>query len=129
MNVSTTTLPRRSASESRRSSCAVSVNAGAVPMVGSASGFGAASTPPPASATTIPTRTARRIKLTLQLLPELVEEAPAGALRDDRLRAGFEEARLMETERIEAHRFLDVVLAPLAVGDLFHGLQRVVVAF
>src|SRR5712692_898407 len=100
MNVSTTTLPRRSPSESRRSSCAVSVNAGASPMVGNASPFGAASTPADASVTIAAMRTARRITLTLQLLSELVEEAPVGALRDDLLRAGFEEARLVETERI-----------------------------
>src|ERR1043165_7955005 len=102
MNVSTTTLPRRSASESRRPSCAVSVNAGAGPIVGSASGFGAAAPAPDASATIDPMRTARRITLTLQLLPELVEEAPVGALRDQLLRARPDHARLVQTERVEA---------------------------
>src|SRR6266849_8297416 len=98
MNVSTTTLPRRSASESWRSSCAVSVNAGAGPIVGSASGFGAASPPPDASATIAPMRTARRITLTLQLLAELVEETPVGAL-EDLLRARLDHAGLVQAQR------------------------------
>src|ERR1700674_2159916 len=127
MNVSTTTLPRRSASESRRSSCAVSVNAGAGPIVGSASDFGAASTEPPTQLATAASKTASRITLTLQLLLQLVEEPPVGALGDQLLRARLDHARLVQAERVEADRVLGAVLAPPAVGDVLHGLQRVLV--
>src|SRR5262245_22709864 len=94
MNVAATTLPRRSLSDSRALSCLVNVNSGAGPILDScASAFAswppAGPTPPTATSTTsMATHDARGPPmLPLQLLLELVEDAPVRALRDDLLRA------------------------------------------
>src|SRR5258708_26341799 len=127
MNVSTTALPRRSVSDSRRSSCAVSVNAGAGPIVGSASGLAAASAVPAVTLAIAPRRKPRRSTLALQLLLQFVEEPPVGALGEDLLRARLDHARFVQPESIESRRVLGIVLTPFAVRQLLHRLQRVVV--
>src|SRR6266545_4211745 len=68
------------------------------------------------------------LSLPLQLLLELVEEAPVSSLGDDLLRAQLDHPGLVEAESIEAHCVLGGVLTPTAVWDVLHGLQRVVVA-
>src|SRR2546426_8769803 len=65
--------------------------------------------------------------LPLQLLLQLVKEAPVRALRNDLLRGGLDHPRLVETEGIEPHGVLGVVLAPPAVRNLLHRLERVLV--
>src|SRR5262245_1213755 len=122
MNVSTTTLPRRSVNDTRRSSCAVSVKGAAGPIVGRASRDGAAAAGPAARAATAASRRARRIPLALQLLPELAEEPPVRAVGDDLLRRGLDEAGLVQAQGVEADGVLGVVLPPLAVRDLLHRL-------
>src|SRR5260370_4309629 len=127
MNVSTTALPRRSVSDSRRSTCAVSVKAAAGPIVGNASGFGAADAAPDSSAAITPRTRALRITLTFQLLLQLVEEPPVGALGEDLLRARLDHARFVQPEGIEPRGVLRVELSPLVVRQLLHRLQSVVV--
>src|SRR2546423_14181532 len=65
--------------------------------------------------------------LSLQLLLELLEEPPVGALRDELLRAGLEHPSLVQAQSVEAKRVLGVVLAPLVVWNIFHGLEGIVV--
>src|SRR5215468_1965490 len=65
--------------------------------------------------------------LSFQLLFQLVEEAPIGALGDDFLWARLDHARFVEAESVEPYRGLVVVLPPLGVRDLPHGLECVVV--
>src|SRR6266542_975152 len=115
MNVSTTALPRRSASDSRRSVWAVSVNVGAGPIVGSASGLGAACAPAESSASIAPRTAMRPSTLTLQLLLQLVEEPPVRGLGEDLLGTRLDHARLVQAEGVEARRVLGVVLPPFAV--------------
>src|SRR5215467_4817485 len=134
MNVTATTLPRRSRSDSRALSCVVSVNSGAGPIFDSrVSAFASWPTaswaqPTAASPASMATRHARRQPmLALQLLLELVEEAPVGTLGEDLLRRRLDEPHLTESERIEAHGIFGVVVPPPIVVNLFHRLQRVVV--
>jgi hypothetical protein len=61
--------------------------------------------------------------LFLQLLLQFVEEAPVGALGDDRLRGRLDHPCLVEAQGVEADGILRVVLAPSAIGDLLHGLE------
>src|SRR5712691_1926047 len=65
--------------------------------------------------------------LLLQLLLQLLEEAPVSALGNDLLRAALDHPGLVQTQGVEAHRILGVVLAPLVVRDVFDGLESVVV--
>src|SRR5262249_15831066 len=67
--------------------------------------------------------------LPLQLLFQLIEEAPVGALGDELLGAGLDHTGLVQKKGIEAYRILGVVFAPLAVGKLLHGLQGVAVVW
>src|SRR5215813_1117133 len=137
MNVTATTLPRRSRSESRALFCVVNVNSGAGPIFDScASAFAscpvaALAQPAAASAATIATHHARRQPmLALQLLLELVDEAPIGVLGEELLRAALKEPAFVETERVETQGIRRAVLAPLAVGgDLLEILHRPVVTF
>src|SRR5262249_38814084 len=119
MNVMATTLPRRSWSESRLLSCVVSVNSAAGPMWGRESAPARNATPPAQSSATMthvrPARRSPGLTLPFQLLLELVEKPPVGALRDDLLRAGFDHPGLVEVERSETDRVLGVVLAPFPV--------------
>src|SRR5438132_2022393 len=136
MKVIATTLPRRSPSASRAPSWVVRAKAGAGPIFESrASAF--ASSPGAgadhakvASTTSIATlrRTFERLTLSLQLLLQLVEEAPVGALGEDLLWIGPDHPGLVEPKRVEADGVLGVVLAPLVVGQLLHRLERVLVA-
>ena len=66
-------------------------------------------------------------KLALQLLLQLVKEAPVSALRDELLRCRLDEPDFMQAQSEKAHRVFRVVLAPLAIRNLLHRLQGVVV--
>src|SRR5437016_12182295 len=86
MNVTATTFPRRSRRDIRAPSCVVSVNTGAGPILGrplvppAAWPTSGAAQPLARSRTTIVRHHPRRLFTpTLQLLLELVEEAPVAA--------------------------------------------------
>src|SRR5215813_235472 len=66
-------------------------------------------------------------RLLLQLLLELIKKSPVGALSDNLLRTALDHPHLMQTQGVETHRVLRVVLCPLAVGNPFQGLEGVVV--
>src|SRR4030095_14688226 len=68
-----------------------------------------------------------RSSLSLQLLLQLVEEAPIGPLRDDLLGTGLDHPGLVQPEGVEAHRILWLVLAPAVVRDLLQRLEGIVV--
>src|SRR5262249_1928269 len=71
----------------------------------------------------------RRPMLALQLLLELVNKPPIGALCEERLRAALDETSFVETKRVEAERIRGAVLAPLAIrGNLLEHLQRLIAA-
>src|SRR6266481_2727315 len=141
MKVTTTTLPRRSAKPTRAPSRRVRSKSGAGPIRESRAlafaGWAPTGAPPSRSAPPIsairnceyPRRTSDlhrgRRRLCLQLLLQLVEGAPIGASGEDLLRARLDHPRLMEPERVEAHRIGRVVLPPPGVGDLLQGLQRI----
>src|SRR5262249_55463508 len=63
------------------------------------------------------------LPLALQLLLELLEEAPIRALDDKLLGAGLEHPGLVQTQGVEAHRILGVILPPDVVGELLDDLQ------
>src|SRR5262245_49197694 len=65
--------------------------------------------------------------LSLQLLLDLIEKAPVGALGDNLLWATLDHPDLMQPQGVEAYGVLRVILAPMIVGGLLHGLQGVVV--
>src|SRR5688572_21004066 len=56
--------------------------------------------------------------LSLQLLLQLVKEAPVGALLDELLRGRLDEPDFMQAQSEKAHRVFRVVLAPLAIRNL-----------
>jgi hypothetical protein len=60
----------------------------------------------------------RDTRSSLQLLLQLVEESPIGALRDQALRRRLDHSRLTEPEGIEADGILRVVDAPLVVRNI-----------
>src|SRR6267378_5748833 len=135
MNVTATTLPRSRRSESRALSWLVSVNSGAGPMRGRrATPFASAAeahvgAPHIASATkSAMPRTVRGLTLSLELLLELVDEAPVGGVRDDLLRARLDHPDLVEAQGVEADRVFGIEIPPPAVRNLLHRLQRIVVA-
>src|SRR5712664_1194979 len=141
MKVTTTTLPRRSAKPTRAPSCTVRAKSGAGPMRESRalvfSGWASAGALPPRSAA--PTSAIRNrecprrtsglhqgaARLCLQLLLQLVEGAPVCAPGEKLLRARLDHSRLVESERVEAHRVGRVVFPPFGVGNLLEGLQRI----
>src|SRR5215467_8517586 len=125
MNVTATTFPRRSRSESRALSCVVNVNSGAGPIFDNcasafASGLVAGLAQPTAtSAATMAIHHARRLPISqyatpcasmrlefsrpfhstissLQLPFELIEDSPVRALRDELLGVGLDHAALMQ---------------------------------
>src|SRR5215470_17734468 len=63
-----------------------------------------------------------------QLSFELIEEAPIGAIGNDRLRARLDHSGLAQPKRIESHRILGVIISPFAVGDVAQGLKCIVIA-
>jgi MarC family membrane protein len=65
--------------------------------------------------------------LPLQLLFHFIKEAPVGALGDDLLRGAPDHPYLVEAQGVEAHGVLGVVLPPVVIGGLLHGLKGVVV--
>src|SRR5215470_12150939 len=65
--------------------------------------------------------------LPLQLLLQLVEKAPVGALGEDPLWMRLDHARLMEPEAVKTDRVLRGVLTPLSIGNIAHKLKRVLV--
>src|SRR6266487_597671 len=66
--------------------------------------------------------------LSLQLSLELVEKAPVSALSDELLGARLEHPDLVQAQGIEAQGVLRAVRAPLAIGDVLHDLEGIVVA-
>src|SRR5262245_14696294 len=70
--------------------------------------------------------TALSVSLTLQLLLQLVEEAPVGPLLEDFLWAGLDHPGFVEAQRVEADGVGRVVVSPFAVGDLLQRLDGVV---
>src|SRR5215467_9955848 len=154
MNVTATTFPRRSLSDSFTLSCVVSVNSGAGPIFDSrASAFTswpvAGPTPPTAAtAANMATHHARRRPISqyatccasmrldfsrpfhstissLQLPFELVEDSPVRALRDQLLGVGLDHAALMQAQGVEAQGVLRHVLAPARIGNFPECLPRV----
>src|SRR5215470_6612123 len=65
--------------------------------------------------------------LALQLLLQLVEEAPVSPLSDELLGGALDHPRLVQAQGIEADRILGVVLAPLPIRKLLNGLEGIVV--
>src|SRR2546428_4540797 len=61
--------------------------------------------------------------LSLQLLLQLVEKTPVGALSDELLGTALDHANLVQTESIEAQGVLRVVGAPAGVGEGLDHLQ------
>src|SRR5215471_11677238 len=154
MNVTATTLPRRSRSDSRALSCVVSVNSGAGPIFDScASAFASCpvaglAQPTAASAATMATHHARRRPIfqyatrcasmrldfsrpfhgtisSLELPFELIEDSPVRALRDELLGVGLDHAALMQAQGVEAQGVLRHVLAPARIGNFPERLPRV----
>src|SRR5712692_2092216 len=66
--------------------------------------------------------------LSLQLLLQLVEKPPVGALGDELLETALAHPGLVQTHSVEAHRILWVELPPHVVGELLHDLKGSVVA-
>src|SRR3990172_4629981 len=130
MKVTATTLPRRSRSARSLPSWVVSVNSGAGPIFDRrASPFvswACAGTGRPATASTpriIASDPIRRLTLSLQLLLQLVEEAPVGDLGDDLLGIRLDHADLVQAQGVIAHGVLDAVVAPAGVVQLLHILK------
>src|SRR5688572_28377465 len=65
--------------------------------------------------------------LSLQFLLQFIEEAPVRALGDELLGAAFDHPGFVQAQVVKAHGILGVILAPLAVGNLLHGLEGVAV--
>src|SRR5213592_98580 len=135
MKVTATTLPRRSLRARRAPSWVVSVNSGAGPIRDRrASPLG--SWPPAVvgEAHVASARSAARDRglsrptLALQLLLQLVEKSPVGTVGDDLFGIGPDDARLVQSQRVEPHSIFDFILAPPAVWNLLHCLEGVVVA-
>src|SRR5215510_2017739 len=134
MKVTATTLPRRSVSDSRALSWVVSVNSGAGPIferrpvpLGSRLATVADQVRVASTTSTIP-QSVRRLTLSLQLLLELIEKTPVGAVGDDLLRARLDHPGLVQTQSIESNGIRRLVIAPLSIGHLCHRLHGIVVA-
>src|SRR6266581_2969579 len=141
MKVTTTTLPRRSTKLTRAPSVGVSAKSGAGPIresrASACAGWTPAGVPAPRSTAPIsairnrecPRRTSDLYPsaslLYLQLLLQLVEGAPVRAPGENLLRACLDHSRLVESERVKAHRVGRVVFPPPGVGNLLEGLQRI----
>ena len=63
----------------------------------------------------------------LQLVLEFVQEAPVGALGDDRVRGRIELSKLVQPASVEPQRLLRVELAPSIVAQVSQHLERVIV--
>src|SRR5512145_1702252 len=137
MKVTTTTWPRSWGRLRRLPFCVVSVKLGAGPILDSRCWFvagcamagGAATTTVSASRAAVMNRftavsrrgartdvRARAPSLAFQLLFELVQKAPVGALGDDLLRRRLDHADLVEPERVEADGVLGIIVAPAVIG-------------
>src|SRR5262249_2273239 len=64
----------------------------------------------------------------LQLAFELVQKPPVGAVGDDLVRACCDKAGFAQTQGIEAHCVLGVVLPPFAVRQRAECLKRIIVS-
>src|SRR5258708_23444455 len=62
-----------------------------------------------------------------QLRLKLVEETPVGALLDDLVRRALDRPDTTQEQRIKSDGVFGVILPPAVVGDVLHGLERVVV--
>src|SRR5215831_3965923 len=65
--------------------------------------------------------------LALQLLLQLIEEAPIGTLRNDLLGTTFNHSSLMQAQGVEAHGIFGIILAPPVVGNVLHRLEGIVI--
>ena len=63
-----------------------------------------------------------------QLFPDLLQEPPVRAGRDDLVGRRLDHAELAQTQRLETDRVLGVVLPPAAIGDVVQALPHIVVA-
>ena len=63
-----------------------------------------------------------------KLFPDLFDEPPIRARRDDLVGRRLDHAELAQTQRVETDRVLEVVVAPVRIGDLPKPLPRIVVA-
>jgi hypothetical protein len=61
-------------------------------------------------------------RLSLQLLLQLIEEAPVGALGDELLWTRLDHAGFVEAQSVEAYGVLHIVGPPAVVGNLPHRL-------
>ena len=66
--------------------------------------------------------------LLLQLLLQLVEEAPIRALSDQLLRTRLDEADLVQTQSVETERVLGIGITPSAIRQVLQNRQRHLVA-
>src|SRR5437870_2788815 len=132
MNVTASTLPRRSASDRREPASVVSVNSGAGPTTGSrafslvACAHADRENDSSTAKKVAPRRSLLGI-LALHLLLELIEEAPVGAGREQLLRRRLDHARLVHAQRVIANRVGGVEFAPPVVRNLTKGLRGVLV--
>src|SRR5215470_3326940 len=72
-------------------------------------------------------RSARSVSA-FELLLQLVEEPPVGALGEDFRGRGLDHPGFVEAQRVEAQRVAGIVDAPSIVWHLLHRLKRIVVA-
>src|SRR6266567_6218406 len=124
MNVTASTLPRRSVSDRREPASVVSVNSGAGPTTGNrAFPFVAcadADEEANSKATRSPSQRNHRPRmLDLEFLLQLFEEAPVGPGLEQLLRRRLDHARLVHAQRVIADRIGGVKLAPPVVRNLF----------
>src|ERR1700682_1441607 len=133
MNVTASTLPRKSVSATRFPDSAVSANCGAGPTTGKRASSLAvcahAGTHDDSSDATKNTGRRERTYATsgLEFPFQFVEVSPIGALSDELLRVRFDHPDFMEAQRVETQRTVRVEGAPRVVGQLRNHLQRNVV--
>src|SRR5215831_15504136 len=65
--------------------------------------------------------------LALQLLLQLIEEAPVSTLSNDLLGTNFNHSSLMQAQGVEAHGIFWIILAPPVVGNVLHRLEGIVI--
>src|SRR5882724_7642765 len=58
---------------------------------------------------------------------DLIKKAPVGALSDNLLWGALNHPSLVQAQGVETHGVFRIVLAPVVIGGLLHGLQGVVV--
>src|SRR6187549_3120133 len=131
MNVTASTLPRRSVRTTRSPVSAVSANCGAFPTTGNrAFSMVACAHATGTLACIIASMSAGRsdgrpTTSGLEFPLELIEHAPVRSLTDELLRWTLDHAGFAQAQRVEPDRLLGVVVAPVAVRQLAQRLPRV----